>query len=48
MKMQSIVWCSTSPSALKNWAWTSGLPEEAFQTSMEARIASSTVARACL
>ena len=46
MKMQSMVWCSTSPSTLKNSALTSGVPE-AFQTACEARIASITTAWAC-
>ena len=46
MNMQSIVWCSTSPSALKNSAFTSGLPADEFHAASEAWIASMTSARA--
>ena len=46
MKMQSMVWCSTSPSTLKNSATTSGLAPDAFQTRREAATAESTSSRA--
>ena len=45
MNMQSMVWCSTSPSTLKNSALTSGL-SPLPQTRRDASIASMTVARA--